>query len=303
MPINWGKGQQYDTGSSNAVAMDDFGRVVEVHVGSGRLFYHVGTVDFANQTIDWGEKEPGQPPYDTGSSNAVALDNEGNVVEVHVGSGRLFYHVGVANFANHSIDWGEGQQYDTGSSNAVALAKNVDVGVHVVEVHVGSGRLFYRLGAANFADRTIDWGEGQQPPYDTGSSNAVALWEDSGGACYTIEVHVGSGRLFYRLGAVDFDKQMITWGYSQQYDTGDSNAVAIASSGQIVEVHVGSDRLFYSYGSPGFLALDQRFAQSPSTYYDTGGPNAVAYADNPFRAVEVHVGSGRLFYRVGNFTS
>jgi len=249
MPINWGKGQQYDTGSSNAVAMDDFGHVVEVHVGSGRLFYHVG----------------------------------------------------VANFANHTIDWGEGQQYDTGSSNAVALAKNLDVGAHVVEVHVGSGRLFYHVGVANFANQTIDWGEGQQ--YDTGSSNAVALWEDSGGACYTIEVHVGSGRLFYRLGAVNFDKQMITWGYSQQYDTGDSNAVAIAGSGQIVEVHVGSDRLFYSYGTPGFLDLNQRFAQSPSIYYDTGGPNAVAYADNPFRAVEVHVGSGRLFYRVGNFTS
>ena len=28
--------------------------------------------------------------YDTGSSNAVAVDDEGNLVEVHVGSGRLF---------------------------------------------------------------------------------------------------------------------------------------------------------------------------------------------------------------------
>ena len=31
-------GTQYDTGSSNAVAVDDDGNVVEVHVGSGRLY-------------------------------------------------------------------------------------------------------------------------------------------------------------------------------------------------------------------------------------------------------------------------
>jgi hypothetical protein len=295
LPFSWGPGQQYDTGSSNAVAMDDFGHVVEVHVGSGRLFYHVGTANFADQTIDWGAEEPGQPPYDTGSSNAVALDNEGHVVEVHVGSGRLFYHVGTANFANHTIDWGEGQQYDTGDSNAVAIAGSGQI----VEVHVGSGRLFYHVGVANFANQTIDWGEGQQ--YDTGSSNAVALWEAPGGTGNALEVHVGSGRLFYRVGAVDFAKQMITWGDSFEYDTGDSNAVAMDASGEFAEVHVGSGRLFYSYGTPNVLDPNQRSTRSPSIEYDTGGPNAVAYT-LPLGMVEVHVGSGRLFYRVGRFT-
>ena len=295
MPISWGLGIEYDTGGPNAIAMDDFGHVVEVHVGSGRLFYRVGTADFASHTIDWGTGIE----YDTGDSNAVALDNQGHVVEVHVGSGRLFYRVGTADFASHTIDWGTGIEYDTGGPNAVALAKGNDVEGHVVEVHVGSGRLFYRVGTADFASHTIDWGAGQE--YDTGGPNAVALWEGSGGAGYAFEVHVGSGRLFYRVGTADFASQTIDWGTGIEYDTGDSNAVAMDAYGEFAEVHVGSDRLFYSYGTPNFQDPNQRSTRSPSIEYDTGGPNAVAYA-SPLGVVEVHVGSGRLFYRVGNFT-
>ena len=83
-----GKSHQYDTGGPNAVAMDDHGNVVEVHVGSG-LFYRVGTVDFPNQRITWCHGIQ----YDTGGPNAVALDDNGNVVEVHVGTRRLYYRV------------------------------------------------------------------------------------------------------------------------------------------------------------------------------------------------------------------
>jgi hypothetical protein len=32
--------------------------------------------------------------YDTGGHNAVALDDQSNAVEVHVGTNRLFYYVG-----------------------------------------------------------------------------------------------------------------------------------------------------------------------------------------------------------------
>ena len=84
--MTFAPGTQYDTGSSNAVALDSHGHVVEVHVGSGRLLYRVGTVDFNNQTIAWGKGVE----YDTGSSNAVALDDQGHAVEIHVGSGRPF---------------------------------------------------------------------------------------------------------------------------------------------------------------------------------------------------------------------
>jgi hypothetical protein len=62
---------------------------VEVHVGTNRLFYRVGTVEFTNRTIAWGPSIQ----YDTGGPNAVTLDDHGNAVEVHVGTNRLFYRV------------------------------------------------------------------------------------------------------------------------------------------------------------------------------------------------------------------
>jgi peptidoglycan hydrolase-like protein with peptidoglycan-binding domain len=88
--IAWGPSIQYDTGGPNAVALDDQGDAVEVHVGTDGLFYRVGTVNFTNQTIAWGPSTQ----YDTGGPNAVALDDQGDAVEVHVGTDRLFYRVG-----------------------------------------------------------------------------------------------------------------------------------------------------------------------------------------------------------------
>ena len=88
--IALGASIQYDTGGPNAVALDDSGHALEVHVGTERLFYRVGTVDFTNQTIAWGPSTQ----YDTGGPNAVALDDSGHALEVHVGTERLFYRVG-----------------------------------------------------------------------------------------------------------------------------------------------------------------------------------------------------------------
>jgi hypothetical protein len=86
----WGPSIQYDTGGSNAVALDDNGHAVEVHVGTGKLFYRVGTVNFTNRKIAWGPSTQ----YDTGGPNAVALDDNRHAVEVHVGTDRLFFRVG-----------------------------------------------------------------------------------------------------------------------------------------------------------------------------------------------------------------
>jgi len=142
--IAWGNSLQYDTGGPNAVALDDNGNAVEVHVGTNRLFYRVGKVDFASHTIAWGNSFQ----YDTGGPNAVALDNSGNAVEVHVGTNRLFYRVGKVDSANRTIAWGNSFQYDTGGPNAVALDNNGNA----VDVHVGTNRLFYRVGKVNFAN-------------------------------------------------------------------------------------------------------------------------------------------------------
>jgi hypothetical protein len=142
-PSVWGSSTQYDTGGPNAVAMDENGNAVEVHVGTNRLFHHVGKVNFANQTIAWGPSTQ----YDTGGPNAVALDSSGNAVEVHVGTNNLYYRLGKVNFANQTIAWGPSTQYDTGGPNAVALDNNGNA----VEVHVGTNRLFYRVGKVDFS--------------------------------------------------------------------------------------------------------------------------------------------------------
>ena len=52
--ISWGPSTEYDTGGPNAVDMDNNGNCVEVHVGTYRLFYRVGKIDFNSQTISWG---------------------------------------------------------------------------------------------------------------------------------------------------------------------------------------------------------------------------------------------------------
>ena len=161
--------------------------------------------------------------YDTGGPNAVALDDNGNVAEVHVGTNRLFHRVGTVNFTNQTIAWGPSIQYDTGGPNAVAL----DDHGNAVEVHVGTNRLFYRVGTVNFTNQTIAWGPSIQ--YDTGGPNAVAL-DDHGNA---VEVHVGTNRLFYRVGTVNFTNQTIAWGPSIQYDTGGPNAVALDDHGNV----------------------------------------------------------------------
>jgi len=49
LAITWGPSIEYDTGDSNAVSLDDQGNVVEVRVGSGRLYYRVGTADLTGQ--------------------------------------------------------------------------------------------------------------------------------------------------------------------------------------------------------------------------------------------------------------
>jgi len=281
-PLSWGPSIQYDTGGPNAVAMDDNGNCLEVHVGTNRLFYRVGKANFSNRTVSWGSSTQ----YDTGGPNAVAMDANGNCVEVHVGTDRLFYRVGKVNFTNKTVSWGTSTQYDTGGPNAVAM----DANGNCVEVHVGTERLFYRVGKVNFTNKTISWGSSTQ--YDTGGPNAVAM--DDNGNC--VEVHVGTDRLFYRVGKVNFTNKTISWGPSTQYDTGGPNAVTMDGSGNCLEVHVGTGRLFYRVGKVNFT--NKTITWGPSTQYDTGGPNAIAI-DNLGNSVEVHVGTDRLFDRVG----
>ena len=148
------------------------------------------------QSIDWGPSIQ----YDTGDWNAIAQSVGGDCVEVHVGSGNLYYRVGPSGSAKRTIDWGPSALYDTGSARRHWSFRNGRNPLYgdCVEVHVGDGSLYYRVGKLDRKTRVIDWG--QSTSYDTGSSNAITLHGDRD---QCVEVHVGSGRLYYRVGQVD----------------------------------------------------------------------------------------------------
>lgn len=92
--ISWGPSVEFDTGTHVDITMDNNQRCRSVHVdnvsGSSGLFYRLGTVDVASQTIEWAPRTQ----YDSGANNSVGLDDSGKSVEVHANSGRLFSKVG-----------------------------------------------------------------------------------------------------------------------------------------------------------------------------------------------------------------
>jgi hypothetical protein len=54
---------------------------------------------------------------------------------------------------NGKVEWGSSVIYGPGNSNSISL----DDSGHCVEVHVRSGRLYYRVGKVNFDNKTIGW--------------------------------------------------------------------------------------------------------------------------------------------------
>ena len=185
----WGPSIKYDTGGPNAISLNNNGKCVEVHVGSGLLYYRVGKVDFAKNAISWGTSTQ----YDAGGPNAISMDDNGQCVEVHVEPGDpfgvLYYRVGKVNFAKNTISWGTNSQYDTGGPNSISMDNNGQC----IEVHVGTEILYSRVGKANFAQKTISWEPSTR--YDVGGSNSVSM-NDS---IRCVEVHAETNNLYYRV--------------------------------------------------------------------------------------------------------
>lgn len=311
--IEWGDSIRYDTGAQLAVAMDNNGNIVEVHCGedgSENHFYLVGKLNASKKTISWGDSIR----YDTGGQLAVAMDNKGNIVEVHRGHGNPdnhYYLVGKLDADDKTISWGKSIRYDTGSTLAVAM----DNSGNIVEVHRGytnPENHYYLVGKLNASTRTITWGKSTR--YDTGSTLAVAM-DDRGNI---VEVHCGYGNPdshHYLVGKLDAANKSISWGDSIKYDTGSFLAVAMDNVGNVVEVHCAErDETPFPIDLPsshfyvvGALSKDY-LAESPpavawgaSRKYDKGVELAVAMDDNG-NVVEVHCAgenSDNHFYLVG----
>ena len=311
--IAWGDSIRYDTGAQLAVAMDNGGNIVEVHCGengSKNHYYLVGKLNASKKTISWGDSIR----YDTGGQLAVAMDNKGNIVEVHRGDGNPdnhYYLVGKLDADDKKISWGKSIRYDTGSTLAVAM----DNSGNIVEVHRGYGNPenhYYLVGKLDASTKTITWGKSTK--YDTGSTLAVAM-DDRGNI---VEVHCGYGNPdnhYYLVGKLNAASKSITWGDSIKYDTGSLLAVAMDNVGNVVEVHCAErdeTPIPIDLPSPHFYlvgALGKDYlAESPPTVawgasrkYDKGVGLAVAMDDNG-NVVEVHSAgenSDNHFYLVG----
>jgi hypothetical protein len=194
--IRWGSSFEYDTHGMNPSLAISGATVVEVHTGgngAGPLWYRVGQVNTANNTIQWGNSSE----YDSYGMNPSVAMLGATVVEVQNGgngAGPLWYRVGQVNTSNKTIQWGNSSKYDEGLNPAVGL--DID---GLVEVHnggYGAGPLWYHSGHFSGTD-TINWGQSYE--YDSAGMNpSVSLT-----GTIAVEVHDGTdgpGPLWYRVG-------------------------------------------------------------------------------------------------------
>ena len=183
--------------------------------------------------ITWGESHK----YDNGVTPAIALRDDGTVIEVHEMSGPshsdLYYLVGMVDATNKIIDWGPPQRYGKGAFPSVTF--NME-GV-VVEMHQSQvfDTLRYRVG--KLSERIIEWGASQV--YERGINPYIAI----NGEKQVIEVHESNRvvhSLWHNTGEVDTGTRMIHWSdeTSQKYDHGRTPAIATSGDGSaVVEVH------------------------------------------------------------------
>ena len=149
--VGWGSSHQYDTGSTPSVSINNNNLAVEVHQSDGPstdLWYHVGVVNTSGKTIDWGPSHQ----YDSGSLPAVALLDNGLVIEVHKSQtySTLWYHIGQVNEASKTIDWIFGsKQYSDGGNPCVCANSNI-----VAETHTDGSKL---MSSASLITDRANW--------------------------------------------------------------------------------------------------------------------------------------------------
>ena len=170
--IEWGDATCYERGLIPAVAVRDDGTVITVHLtsalGSYTSYYRVGTVDVTHKTITWGPSHS----YGVGKGLAVAVNNDGAVVEVHKNS-QLEYRLGQLNQENQTISWGPNTVYAEGANPCIAI----DSRGHVLEAHQEGtfSDLYCRIGNINMAQQKIDWVRKESSRYEIGCYPSICL--------------------------------------------------------------------------------------------------------------------------------
>ena len=279
--VNFGCSLQYDEGKDSSVALNNQGRVVEIHTSQShdKLYYWTGRLH--DMDVTWSSSHE----HDDGITPSIALNDAGIVVEVHYGGdNNLWCNVGM--LEGDDINWGKhAQQYDTGTASSIAI----DNDGWCVEVHQGKDNdLWFQLGKVKTDTMTIDWNQGYKERYDGGRQPQIAMNNHG----VIVEVHkLGSrDRLFARVGKLDKTAKTIQWGSlspEEGFANGVQPSIAIADNGVVIEVHKNEclDTLWRGGGKIDEVRL-QIFWMDGGFEFDTGEPPSVACSAT--MAVQTH---------------
>lgn len=284
----------YSEGKWSSVAMSGNGAVVSIHesvenkgkkVKTGWLMARVGQVE--GTTLRW---LSGDKKFDDGFNPAVAVTDNGVVLEVHDSGGispNVWYTTG--RLSGNTIDWkaGEHKKYDGGRDPTVAVNKSgVVVEVHSREV---AGPLFWSVGKLD--GTKMKWTGHDKKKFDDGYNPSIAI--NSSGL--VVEMHdSGMGKLWYWIGQVKGDK--IEWIGHEEYDSGVKPSVSLTDDGHVFEMHQAQaipplfdgTTLWQRYGKVNGKKIEwlDVFGNGVSNYVDDGIVPAIA--SNGKQAVHTH---------------
>lgn len=245
--------------------------------------------------------------YDNGDYPCCAI-NAGNVcVTIHEGTGSdsLNYRLGSVSGVKLSfIPAPRQNKFGNGADPSVVLT---DDGV-VIEAHGtdrSGGTLEFLVGVVKnttigFLGKPAKIGKGK------GDNPSIAI--DRAG--HVVEVHQRDSKLYYRLGQFDSAKRHVTWPDDDTDLTkpgdrpteGESPAVTMNRSGQLVAVYVNQGRLFYLRGQlidkgRGVIQWNRVRPYIPQAETRGQSPSVVLTDDG--HLFEVHDTGSTLYQRVG----
>jgi len=219
---------------------------------------------------------------DPGSRPAVAMNDKGQVIEVHdSGTGSLWYWTGQMR-SDGSIQWFHHGRYDSGEDPAVAL----DEDGWIVEVHKSESQNHLWAHVAQLhEDYTVTWGDSKK--FDSDGTAPSVEWQSDDSL---VEIHRSSSGSQNVRWSVAIDRSDFSLSFSEKATTSQSQFVESETSSSAGDVRV-------------YTASDAEEADSNTLQYGTHQVSEeriryeqLAFVDyQPLNAVELLSG-GILFY-------
>lgn len=197
--------QMFATAQSHA---DLAGRVIQLHETNASLQYagwqHLG--NWNNGNILWNSNDV-KTDIDV-QHVALDINNQGCISEIDARSKKLNHRIksydgGVKNWRSGGLS---SRDIDFGASTGI---NDTDI---VIVVYNKNGNLYYSLGEVVNCT-AVNWSE-QHKLYDTGVYPSIAIGNEKNGKTALVEVHRGSGGLYYNAGYIVRDsnnKLTISW--------------------------------------------------------------------------------------------